>query len=215
MHGGYVGGCVVGGWVGGCVSSWLGSDRTMMDRQPIPQPAMAVICAQGQSAPSGRLSAPSSPRDLQRRRPERLPPVPGTCPPEKQAGTGVPASWARAPRRGAGREEGCAGGHPRGQPGGRAGQGRQQLETSRSPQPASSRAWAPGPPSRLPQGLPPCCRGPSHAIPELPCSGGTSSSVTDAVGEGAGLWGIRTVSGPEPPVCVTLSQTTKLQHPDL
>lgn len=152
---------------------------------------MAVIYAQSQSAPAGRLSAPSSPRDLQWRRPERLPPVPGTCPPEKQAGTGVPASWARAPRRGAGREAGCAGGHPRGQPGGRAGQGQQQLETSRSPQTASSHAWAPGPPSGLPQGHPPCCPGPSQVyaghIPELPFSRGTSSSVTDAVGEGAGL----------------------------
>ncbi|XP_057605548.1 basic proline-rich protein-like [Hippopotamus amphibius kiboko] len=120
----------------------------------------------------------------------------------------------QGPEEGGRKGGGLCRGHPRGQPGGRAGQ---RLKTSRSPRAASSRAWASGPHSALPQTQPPLCPGRSQVYagraPGRPCSQGTSRSIPHPVGEGAGLWGRhqgQDVSpDSEPPVCVTLGQTSK------
>lgn len=154
----------------------------------------------GQTAhPPARQRRPSSPRARLPRQPAQCPELP--CDPHvtpRGAGLrGCRGFLARALRRsrqervclprglgprgggGAGREAGCACGHPGGQLGARAGQSCSQLQTPRSSQAASSLAWVPGPPGVLPR--PPTPRLGPILLQGNPCS------LADTVGEASGL----------------------------
>lgn len=127
-----MGGCV-GSRVGRCVSSSWAKTKWMMTRAWLCWPPVPRVCLL--PWPTLCLPAPHVTSRAQARE------APGTCAPGKPAGMGVPAWWARAPRRRAGRGAGIPEGSWEAGLGGAHSSSGTPITPGRL-----HNAWAPGPP---------------------------------------------------------------------